>query len=381
MTTTTNKNYYCSQKFWFLSVSPEKQYVSACCSATHSKIDINWLEKNPGQLFNAPILQADRKLMLDNQPVSSCNDVCWIPENAGLPSRRTEMNSTTITHSNINSTPTVLNIILNSDCNLTCSYCNKQYSTAWLSDIYNNGPYIENETRSTLTSMDRIIMKLSRPEINSTARYQLLMSEILKYKDVGHILISGGEPFLYNDLPALVNNYNGQIDIFTGLGLANSRLTRLLQSLPLDRITIIISAENIDQLYEFNRYGNSYSTFLTNLQTIKISGVRYKFNSVLSNLTIFGFAQFLETIENLEVDLNLCIDPLYLSVNVLDDISKNTITNTNYGKFDEVIKASMIAEPTHEQHTNLKQYINEFSKRRNLNLDIFPKHFINWINE
>lgn len=364
-----------------MSVSPEKQYVSSCCSATHAKIDINWLEENPNQLFNQLILQEERQLMLDNQLVNSCESMCWGPERAGLPSRRTTMNSTDITHTSIMARPEMINIILNSDCNLTCSYCNKEYSSAWLRDINDNGAYIEDETRSILTPMDRIILKLGRPAINSNKNYQLIMSEILKYKDVPCINITGGEPFLFNELVELVNNYTGRIRIYTGLGVSSTRLSRLLDLLPLSRLTIVISAENTEKLYEFNRYGNSYRLFLDNLHIVKSSGVEYKFASVLSNLTIFGLSEFLDEYSDQCEELSNCTDPRYLSANVLDQASKELIVSRDYGKFDNEIKSMVLAESTLEQKINLKTYINEFSKRRNLNLDIFPKHFINWINE
>jgi pyruvate-formate lyase-activating enzyme len=379
--TTTTTNNYCSQKFQWLSVSPEKQYISSCCAATHTKIDISWLEKNPDQLFNLPILQEERRLMLDNIAVDSCEAVCWGPERMGLPSRRNTMGSTALTHTNVVATPEIVNIILNSDCNLTCSYCNKECSSAWARDINNNGPYIENETRSVLTSMDRIILKLSRPTINSNKNYQLIMSEILKYKDVPYINITGGEPFLFNELPELLANYTGHISIYTGLGVSSKRLAHLLELLPLDRITIVISAENTEQLYEFNRFGQTYQFFLDNLHIIKSSGVSYKFAAVLSNLTIFGFSNFLEIYGEQCEELSICSDPLYLSVNVLDEKSKELIGLYNYEKFDSIIKSTLAVDPTQEQRANLKIYINEFSKRRNLSLEIFPKHFINWINE
>lgn len=207
------------------------------------------------------------------------------------------------------------------------------------------------------------------------------MSEILKYKDASCINISGGEPFLYDELPTLVNNYTGYIKIYTGLGVNRKRLERILNLLPLDRITIYISAENTQQFYEFNRYGNTYKTFLDNLHIIKTSGVSYKFSSVLSNLTIFGINEFLENYEEQCEELSICTEPMYLSASMLDDTSKDLILKSNYGKFDDVIKSTVQVDSTLEQKMNLKIYINEFSKRRNLDLGIFPTSFINWINE
>ena len=102
-----DNQYYCSQKFWWLTVEPERRSMLSCCAASTEKIDLNWLKENPGQLFNTPNLQQERQQMLENNPVASCEDSCWRAERIGLPSRRTRSGSTIKSHLDVVSSPTV----------------------------------------------------------------------------------------------------------------------------------------------------------------------------------------------------------------------------------------------------------------------------------
>jgi organic radical activating enzyme len=359
-----------------MNVQLERRSVSSCCAASPERIDLSWLRYNPGQLFNIPNLQRDRQQMLDNQPVVSCEDTCWKAERMGSPSRRTKMMSDARTHSDIVSTPIELNITLGSDCNLTCSYCTKQYSTAWLRDINANGPYLD-EPRFQINNIDRIVLKLGQNAIKSSDSYQLIIDEICNIHNidsVNQIVITGGEPFLYNGLEKLVTVFSKPVNIFTGLGVDSNRLKRILNALP-DTVTFSISAENVGKLYEFNRYGNTWDNFLKNVELIQ-KKFSYRFCSVISNLTIHGLEQFRTQVGTDQDTINLCTDPNYLSASVLDPESKILYQSTMPDLLDITL-----AESTMEQKQKLRKYLYRFAEIRNLDLQIFPKHFIDWINE
>ena len=356
-----------------MTVEPERRSIASCCAATPEKIDLSWLRNNPGQLFNIPNLQRERQQMLDNQLVASCEDTCWKAERAGLPSRRTKMLSDSRTHLDVKATPTTLHINLGSDCNLTCSYCTKQYSTAWLRDINTNGPYLD-ENRFQINTNDRIVLKLGQTAIKSSPGYQLIIDEIRNTNTANQIVITGGEPFLYNGLEQLVTSLPQPVNIFTGLGVDSKRLKRILDALP-DTVTFTVSAENIDKLYEFNRYGNTWNNFLKNLELIQ-QKFNYRFCTVVSNLTIHSLAKFREQFGTKQDLVNLCTDPDYLSASVLDPESKLLYQSTMPDLLDTIS-----VEYTLEQKQKLCKYLSRFVEIRNLDLQIFPAHFINWLNE
>jgi organic radical activating enzyme len=382
--TVNNSNFYCSQKFTYLSVDVEKRLMYSCCSSTPEKIDLNWIKNNTGQLFNTPLLQSERQMMLDNIPVSSCEASCWKPERENITSRRKWLNSEAKTHTNVQTvSPTILNINLGSTCNLTCSYCCKQYSSSWRQDILNNGSYLDQD-RFTFTIQDQILLKISQAEHKKSSAFQLILNEISKFDRVQTVIISGGEPLLYNGFIDLLNSFNSvpEIIFYTGLGVNPIRLeTQLKKIKNKENILVTVSGENCGKFYEFNRYNNTWDQFLKNLNILKNQGFKTKFSSVISNLTVFGLSEFIDYFSE-EHTYNWCNDPEFLSVNVLDDESKDwlitTFKNKEYTIKDQLI-FSLETPCTEKQRQDFSTYLSEFAKRRQLSLDIFPSSMLQWL--
>ena len=382
--TTEIKNYFCSQKFSALSVDFERRNLRSCNCAVAEPIDLSWLSHNPGQLFNTPNLQSERQQLLENQPVASCEDMCWSPERQGLPSRRTMMQTQTPQLLSIQAQPTTLVITLGSTCNLTCVYCCKEFSSAWYRDIQENGDYLLGD-RFQITVKDKIVNKLSQGEHIESDGYELLMQEIAKFNSVQTVDFAGGEPFLYNHVPDIVNKLSKSthIRLFTGLGVNPNRLKHQLGKIhDWSNITIFVSAESLNDQYEFVRYGNSFDKFLTNLEILKTHGCRVVFRSVVSNTTIFDIVAFKKYLKDYEITYQFCAEPDFLAVNVLDQQIKNElIKNLNASDIsikDQIIQA--LEQPyTDQQKSQFRQYLQEFAARRKLSLNIFPDSMIQWL--
>jgi organic radical activating enzyme len=371
---------YCNQKFWWLNVDLTRKQQYSCCSATPADIDIPWLSKNSGKLFNTPLLHQERKAMLNNEPVASCYDNCVRPENQGLVSRRYIEQGNIKTHTEIESSPTLVNVIIGSTCNLTCVYCCKQYSSAWLRDIEQLGPYFDTN-RFKIWPNDQVKKHF---DIQADSDYKLLLDELaLLSPDTIHI--SGGEPFLYNNLYNLVSESTAKtIKINTGLGVDPVRFQQQINKLKdIKNIEILVSGETVGKLYELVRYGNEFERFETNLQTVQQSGLKHTMVSVISNLTVLGIVDFYRRYQDVESYFVLCNDPEFLSVNVLDDVTK-AIVIEQIQKLDHPVKSTIldnIVKPaTLQQHKDFSKYIQEFASRRNIALNVLPDSLINWIH-
>lgn len=363
---------YCSQKFWWLTVEPERRTVASCCAATPQRVSSTTTD-----LFNIVEFQQDRQNMLEGKQVSSCEATCWQAERQGRISRRLVMHSDQLTHTNIECSPTTLHIVLGSDCNLTCSYCCKQYSTAWLRDIETNGVYFDQE-RFELNTNDKIVSKLGQKAIKESKSYLGILDSAMQYKHADTVEITGGEPFLYNGLVDIVSVFR-QSNIFSGLGVSPSRFRRILDQLPRNTM-LTVSAENTKDLYEFNRYGNSWDQFQANLKIVEELGFDYQFCSVISNTTVQGFRQFLDWCGDRKIIINPCSDPEYQSASVLDDETKELVNSCKYDRYDDIVKQCINADTNDYQVSQFKQYIREFAKRRALSFDAFPQSFQKWIN-
>lgn len=369
---------YCSQKFWWLTIEPERRQLQSCCAAYPHKIDTTWLKDNPGNLFNIPILTQERKDMLEGKQVASCEATCWAPERQGKSSRRLVMESDKVTHTDITTEPEVLHINLGSDCNLTCVYCTKQYSTAWLRDIASNGPYLF-ENRYNINANDLVLLKLGQKKIDQTESYNLLIDEIVKYKNYKFVSITGGEPFLNNSLTKLLKNFTNPVRLYTGLGVNTDRLERILADIG-DNVEFVVSAEGLNDIYEFVRWNNSYERFIRNLELLQKAG-KVSFSSVLSNLTIFNFKEFEDKYGDYYIDMVFCNEPDYLALNVLDDASKDRLQSVQFKNKDHFIKQSLQTPCTKDQHSNLQIFLKKFVERRRLDLSVYPSSFVDWLNE
>ncbi len=371
---------YCNQKFWWLNVDLTRKQQYSCCSATPADIDIAWLSKNPGKIFNTPLLHEERRAMLNNKPVASCYDNCVRAEDQGLISRRNVMQGSVKTHTEIDSLPTVVNVIVGSTCNLTCVYCCKQYSSAWLKDIETSGPYLD-DNRFKIFPNDQVKKHI---DVQTDPDYKLLLDELSQLSpDTIHV--SGGEPFLYNNLHNLVSESTAKtIKINTGLGVDPVRFEQQINKLKnIKNIEIQISGETINKLYELVRYGNDFDRFETNLQIIQRSGLKHTMVSVISNLTVLGIMDFYQRYPDIESYFLLCNDPGFLAVNILDRDTKDLVVE-QIQKSDHparsIILENIVKTPTAQQHKDFSMYIQEFVSRRNIDLNVLPKSLIHWIH-
>ena len=133
-------DYYCSTKFTDMMVHVQSRLLYNCCKAYPERLELDWLEKNPGRVFYTDTMLADRKLMLEGKSCASCHHGCYKYEEQGLSSARLQQNN----HEVISDTGAPLKrlqISLSTDCNMTCMYCSPEWSTSWHKDIKKNGAH------------------------------------------------------------------------------------------------------------------------------------------------------------------------------------------------------------------------------------------------
>jgi hypothetical protein len=177
------------------------------------------------------------------------------------------------------------------------------------------------------------------------------------------------------------------IKIVTGLGISKSRLVKMLDNiLKYKNIRLVISAESIEKNYEFNRYGNTYIHFTEILNVIQSYAINYEFNTTYSNLTVFDYVKFYKKHEQIKKTLNLVYDPTFMSVNVLDDTSKDIIrediSNSPFknSEASKSILSVLNKTCTDTQRKNLEVFVKEFCKRRSIKPDFMPISFKKWLN-
>jgi len=387
------RDYYCNQKFNWLKIDAEKKTTYSCCKATPDSIDNNFLEKNPGMIFNTPKLQEERQHMLDNKRVKSCENACWIPEDNKLSSRRIESKGNERTHSQIVAHPSTLDITISGECNLTCSYCCKEFSSAWRNDIFKNGSYSQltniDENRYKISNHDLALRKSSQKDRIKLKQFDLIEKEIeLMSPHLKQVFISGGEPFLNYRLINILEKLKNipQIVIYTGLGINKIKLKNILEKIyNYKNITLNLSAESTQENYEFNRFGNTWKNFLECIEIIKDMKIAYEFSTTYSNLTVLDYVKF-NTLYTLNTPINLVYEPEFMSVWVLDDITKKELINQIHNSplsnthNSKIITDLLSKTPSEIDRKNLEYFVKEFCKRRNIKPNFMPDSLKRWLN-
>jgi len=386
----SERDYYCSHKFRFIKIDLESRTTYTCHAARPHRIDFEWLSANPGQLFNTPINVREREQMLRNERNASCEQNCWPAEDRGAPSPRLISQGQHRTHTDLITQPETIDITLNTDCNLTCSYCCKEFSTSWRNDILKNGDYlIDSEPeRYTVTRMDKILSKTSQAERFGSLPTRKVLDEIRTSSySAKKIIVSGGEPFLSKYLVDIVkeNHHVPEIKIFTGLGVDTKRFERITDILAeCKNVILAVSADATGACYEFNRYGMQWSDFLHRVDVLSRKQIQFGFSSVISNLTVSGFAEFYRQFGDRYIQIECVYNPNFLAPHILDTATKTQamadIESIDY-EHKQIIIDSMRSDPTTQQRADVARFLHEFVARRpGLTMTALPQTFRDWID-
>ena len=390
--TINSRDYYCSMKFRFLKIDLESKMTYNCHAAKPHPVNFIRLKDKPGQLFNTDVNVYERQQMLVNERNISCEQNCWSAEDRGATSPRIEQGGIERTHEQVITTPELIDLTINGDCNLTCSYCCKEFSSSWRRDVVTNGDYpLTNFTdlQYTANNKDRALLEISQRNLKNTEQYQALLNEIrLLAPGLKRLTVTGGEPFLDNSLVEMLTELplgkDTFIEIYTGLGVEYKRFERIVKQLEhLNNVLVVVSGENTGKFLEFNRYGNQYKDFVDKVTLLKQSKVKLVFQSTLSNLTIHDFHNFYKEYGNYEIWVTFAYQPTMMAPYVLDVDSKQKIKyniQTIPEKYQKMILNSIMAEPTEQQRINAAEFLREFVRRRpDLDLSIYPSTFLSWL--
>lgn len=376
---------YCSAKFTELQVHISSRSLYNCCKAYPERIDLDWLERNPGKLFYTPTMVQDRAEMLAGKKCKSCDWGCYKYEEQGLSSARTEAKHKGYINDD-NANLVDLQIALSTDCNFTCAYCSSEWSTSWSKDLKDNGRYNVKEIDRTHTNFVDLWSKMKQKNRSTESKFfHLVLREIELSQTLKRVSILGGEPLLNNNLISLLDRVpDKNVRITSGLGVSVSRLEKILKQIKDKNVDFIISAESTGKYFEFIRYGSNWKDFLKKIDMIKDNGNRIYFTTTINNLAIFDIKSFYELMnQHHYINFNSVTDRPFLQANVLDDLSKKHFiesvgedtNNEYYKKIIDILKVPC----KEEERKNLSIFLKEFARRRSLSLDIFPNHFLKWL--
>ena len=184
------------------------QTVSCHLPASHD-IPLEELKDNPSAIHNTPHKKQMRKMMLEGDRPPECYK-CWDTEDRGQLSERvfktgmyeeTDLDAIPLTKWDDDTFLRTLEVSFDRACNFACSYCGPTFSTKWVKDIKDNGPYenIQSDIRGHYNNTDNGSSFSTKEEDNPyiQAFWEWWEEEGGLVDTLDGIRVTGGEPIMH----------------------------------------------------------------------------------------------------------------------------------------------------------------------------------------
>lgn len=295
---------------------------NSCYHPPLHPIPVEGLDVNPGQLHNTPYKKQQRKIMLRNERPAECQ-YCWNMEDLGELSDRhyrsgepwaaIDFDAIKNFSGDEDVIPSYVEVNFNHACNLRCSYCSPQFSSAWADEVERHGAYPtlvpHNAPEHFVGNRRPIPARENNPYVEAFWAWWPTL-----YPRLQHFRMTGGEPLMDRNtyrvfdyvlaLPKpdlhlnVTSNFSVDTKLFTKYldyvqRLCNTNIEHFMQYVSLDSGRAH-QAEYIRHGLEFGRlykYVHEYLDTIPNRNSLT-------FIITMNNLSVTGMQEMMEMILN-----------------------------------------------------------------------------------
>lgn len=300
---------FCPLRWTYLQVDIQHARVRACCKTPFRSVSAAEFERlGPNAIFNTEYFQARRQEMLEGVRHADC-DGCWSDEKQGLLSYRFLMSQRSPFRESIAdiaasrtvdaATPLHIELILSTLCDLRCSYCSPEFSSAWEAEVRKYGPY---------PGADGI--DLDQGASGFRAAFLRWLDEILERVD--YVQFNGGEPLLHPEFFEMVDRIrraasgrSPTLGLITNLNTPPARLEHFKQVLPdlIERhqLRFAVSQDSVGRRAEYIRFGIRWTRFDRNLRSLlaEFPELRVELAPTMSVLNVTSVRKLIEYTQEL----------------------------------------------------------------------------------
>jgi len=379
--------------------------------------------------------------MLDGKRPDECN-YCWnVEDNSDSFSDRVfksqedwslpEYDNVLKTHWRDDFNPKYVEVSFSNTCNFKCAYCGPQFSSEWVKEIEDHGPYKISHDYNNIDQLKaKNEMPYDRKEHNPYVDAFWEWWPDL-FKDLHTFRITGGEPLLSKDTFKVLeyidkhyeDNPNLNLSINTNLGVNDSRIDRfikladkLISENKVKKLEVYTSVEGTHKQAEYTRFGLDYNKFWLNVDKIltKLPKISINIMATFNALSVFSYEALIDkvfelkekhhnkqryNISAIQLDTSYLRWPNHLSVKVLEPEHHKLIlkaakkalyygmkeyTQENYGFsnteiqkikriYDYAISHSAMYD-IEKNRKDLVKFVDQYDKRRGTSfLETFPE--------
>ena len=279
---------FCAAKWYNATIWLGSGQTTSCHHPPAHAIDAEEIKTNPSAIHNTVEKKIDRlNMQLGNRP-KGC-EYCWKIEDMGrdavsdrvyksriYPIKALDEAYTQPHQADVNLR--TLEIAFDRTCQFACSYCNPAFSSSWVRDINQNGPYagLVSDGRNHFTHAHDHSQLYRYGETNPYVEAFFAWWETDLHKTLQELRITGGEPTMSGELWKLIdwfktNQGRSQTRLAINSNLGMDRLKLLdfikrIQGIP--HLEIYTSQEATDNQAEYIRDGLDYDLWMHNVQEL-----------------------------------------------------------------------------------------------------------------
>tara|TARA_Y100000590_G_scaffold72507_1_gene79664 strand:- start:738 stop:2144 length:1407 start_codon:yes stop_codon:yes gene_type:complete len=219
---------FCTAKWLQVTMHLQNGHTHSCHHPQTHKIPLEELRTNPTALHNTELKKKQRRMMLDGTRPKECQ-YCWNVEDLGedrISDRYLKSHDTwalphldTIAKSDwkANVNPRYVEVSFSNVCNLKCSYCSPAFSSKWVEEIVQHGPYPTSDKFNNLDWLQQQ-NKMPIPHRESNPYVEAFWKWFPDlYKTLEVFRITGGEPLMSKDtfkvFDYIIDNPNPNLEL------------------------------------------------------------------------------------------------------------------------------------------------------------------------
>ena len=202
-------------------------------------------------------------------------------------------------------------------CNFACVYCGPDFSSKWANEL--------NVIKATPTEQQQ---KDFREYIYRHA------------KNFKHVYLAGGEPLLMKENLELLQKLNPDVNLRINTNLSKVDTGVFDAVCGFKNVHWTVSAETIEDEFEYIRFGGRWQDFLDNLNTIRKLDHKISFNMLwflLNYDSVFGYVDYLKGLgfHNNSFIIGALLTPEYLNIRHLPQNMLNLLKTKLESKIDD----------------------------------------------
>ena len=281
---------FCAAKWYNATIWLGSGMSTSCHHPPAHLVDIDKVQTNPKLLHNTDQKKDDRRRMLAGERPAGC-EYCWKIEDMGSDAVSDRVYKSRIypiesLHAAANTPHThdvdlkTLEIAFDRTCQFACSYCNPAFSSTWVRDIRQNGPYMglvsdgRNHFTHEHSSAQKYTINQSNPYIDAFFKWW----ETDLHHTLQELRITGGEPLMSGHTWRLIDWFKEnkgrsktRLAINSNLG-TDVDIDRLLSSVDGLDIDLYTSNEAVGLQAEYIRDGLVWDDWANNVERLLSSG-------------------------------------------------------------------------------------------------------------